>query len=92
MIWKFEDACLNNPRVRELIKVTGTGDLQPCRKPSRTSAEPARGGAGGEFTTLNAFITEQERLKINGLNIRHEEGKQNNKVNPQAGGVKIKAN
>jgi hypothetical protein len=32
-------------------------------------------GVGGEFTTLNVFITEQERLKINELNIRHKEGK-----------------
>lgn len=45
--------------------------------------ELASGGPGGEFTTLNAFTTEQARLIINTVNIRHEEGKQNNKVNPR---------
>lgn len=35
-----------------------------------TSGAPTL-GVGGEFTALNVFITEPERLKINELNIRH---------------------
>lgn len=41
-----------------------------------------------EFAALNVFITEQERLKINELNIQHKEGKQNDKVNPREAGAR----